>query len=234
MVRFLLIAAVLFALFSAALGLFNRGKLLGTMKGLTNTRQEVQKLQKQVTDLTDENKQTADRLATEERIAQGERDNRKQELDSTTAKLNQATNQLTARENDNKALVAALAEAGRNLDIRKTAVTERDALAARLIKVENELNRIRRDWRGKSKVGIELEGTVISVNREAQAMTATLGSSLGLTPNARLNLVKDGEKIAELHVVSVDSDSCVAQLVQGGPQNFAKVSVGETVTMMTR
>jgi hypothetical protein len=234
MVRFLLIVAVLCVLLSIGAGLFNRAKLLNKMAGLANTRQEVQKLQKQVGDLIDKNKQTEERLNTEERIAQGDRTNSKAALDSTTTKLNQVTDQLATRDNDNKALMAALAEAGRNLDSKKSAESDRDALGGRLTKVENELNRIRREWRGKPKAGIELEGTIISVNREAQAVTTTLGSALGVTPNAHLSLVKDGEKVAQLRVVSVDNESCVAQLIQGGPQDFAKIAVGETVTKMIR
>ena len=96
-------------------------------------------------DLQQKLKQTEDRLSTQERLTQQERDARSSELNTTKAKLNQATEQLTARDSENKALTAALTEAGRNLEQKQRAEQDRQALARRLIDVEDELNQFRLD-----------------------------------------------------------------------------------------
>ena len=108
-------------------------------------------------DLQQNLQQTEDRLSTQERLTQQERDARTAELNTTKAKLNQATEQLTARDSENKALTAALTEAGRNLEQKQRAEEDRQALARRLIDVEDELNQFRLDGqqrKNKSHVSV--------------------------------------------------------------------------------
>jgi len=111
MVRFLLAAAVVFALFSVGFGFFNRSKLANLSQELGEALQRTQQSQDQVKDLQVTLKQTEERLTTQEKLTQQERDNRNTEFNATKAKLNQVTDQLNARDNENKALTAALTEA---------------------------------------------------------------------------------------------------------------------------
>ena len=51
-----------------------------------------------------------------------------------------------------------------------------------LIGTEDELNRIA-ESKGESKYPVELEGSVVSINREAKALTVSLGTNGGIAPN---------------------------------------------------
>jgi chromosome segregation ATPase len=180
-------------------------------------------------------KQTEDRLSTQERLTQQERDSRNGELNATKAKLNQLTEQLTARDSENKALTAAITEAGRNLEQKQRAEEDRQALARRLIETEDELNQYRiAESKGKSGYEVDLEGSIISINRDAKAVTVSLGSNAGIVPNSRLTVVKSGEKLAELHVVSVESNTCVAEFTSPSPGILSKVVVGDSVIVTTK
>ncbi len=231
--RFLLSIAFLCTLFSGGLGFFNRTKLNDLNNELARVRQQSQNSQNQLKDTQETLKQTQERLLTQERLTQEERDSRSAELNSTKAKLNQVTDQLTMRANENKALTAALTEAGRNLDQKQQAENDRQALAARLIQVEANLNELSLNAR-HGTTPIELEGSILSINREAKAVTVSLGKNVGLAANTRLDVRKDGQTVGHLRVVSVESNTCVAEFVNPTPDNFARVSVGDTVTLTKR
>jgi hypothetical protein len=49
-----------------------------------------------------------------------------------------------------------------------------------------------------------------------------------------LTVEKNGQTVGQLRVVSVDKNSCVAQFVADGPENFARVSVGDPVSITVR
>ena len=125
MIRFLLIVSVLCALGAAGLGFLNRAKLAWMSQELIESRSSGDEIGKKLKDLQQNLQQTEDRLSTQERLTQQERDARTAELNSTKAKLNQATEQLTARDSENKALTAALTEAGRNLEQKQRAAEDR-------------------------------------------------------------------------------------------------------------
>jgi septal ring factor EnvC (AmiA/AmiB activator) len=235
MVRFLLIASLFCAVTAAGLGFFNRAKLARLSQDLVQAHATGDEAQKENNDARQRLKQTEDRLATQERLTQQERDTRSEELNSTKAKLNQMTQQLTARDGENKALTAALTEAGRNLEQKQRAENDRQALAKRLMVVEEQLNRMRMaSTKGKAKASPVIEGSILSINRDAGALTISLGSAVGVTTNSRLTVMKEGEKQIQLRVISVEPESCVAQFVTASPENFAKLAVGDPVTLGTK
>jgi hypothetical protein len=234
MVRFLLIASLFCAVTAAGVGFLNRAKLARLSQNLVQAHAAGEEAQKESTDARQRLKQTEDRLSTQERLTQQERDTRNEELNAAKAKLNLATQQLTARDGENKALTAALTEAGRNLEQKQRAENDRQTLAKRLMVVEEELNRMRMASKSKSKAAPAVEGSILSINRDAGALTISLGSAVGVTPNSRLTVMKEGEKQFQLRVVSVEPDSCVAQFVSASPDNFAKVAVGDPVTLVTK
>ena len=163
------------------LGFLNRAKLSWLSQELIESRSAGDETGKKLKDLQQKLKQTEDRLATQERLTQQERDARTAELNSTKAKLNQATEQLTARDSENKALTAALTEAGRNLEQKQRAEEDRQALARRLIDVEDELNQFRLAAnKGKTRATFPLEGSILSINQEAKALTVSLGTDAGV------------------------------------------------------
>src|ERR1700741_2388211 len=192
MVRFLLTVAILSALGAAILGLANRAKLLRLNQELSDAEgagddargkliDVQQRLTQKLNDLQQQLKQTEDRLATQERLTQQERDSRNGELNATKAKLNRLTEQLTARDSENKALTAAITEAGRNLEQKQRAEEDRQALAKRLIEVEDGLNQFRiAANKGKTRVTFPLEGSILSINQEAKALTVSLGTDSGV------------------------------------------------------
>ena len=235
MVRFLLIASLFCAVTAAGVGFFNRAKLARLSQDLVQAHVAGDEAKKEKNDTQQRLKQTEDRLATQERLTQQERDTRNEELNATKAKLNQATEQLTARDGENKALTAALTEAGRNLEQKQRAENDRQALVKRLMVVEEELNRVRlASTKNRSKPSPVAEGSILSINRDAGALTISLGSAVGVTPNSRLTVMKEGEQEIQLRVVSVEPDSCVAQFVSPSPDNFAKIAVGDPVTVGTK
>ena len=235
MIRFLLIVSVLCALGAAGLGFLNRAKLGWLSQELIESRSSGDEIGKKLKDLQQNLQQTEDRLATQERLTQQERDARTAELNTTKAKLNQATEQLTARDSENKALTAALTEAGRNLEQKQRAEEDRQALARRLIDVEDELNQFRLAAnKGKTRAMFPLEGSILSINQEAKALTVSLGSDAGVATNSRLTVVKNGEKLTELRVVSLEPNSCVAEFTSASPDNLAKVAVGDAVLLATK
>jgi septal ring factor EnvC (AmiA/AmiB activator) len=235
MIRFLLVVSIFCALGAAVLGFLNRAKLARLSDDLSDARSASAQTGTQLGDLQQKLKQTEDRLSTQERLTQQERDARSSELNLTKAKLNQATEQLTARDSENKALTAALTEAGRNLEQKQRAEQDRQALARRLIDVEDELNQFRLAAnRTKVRAAVPLAGSILSINQEAKALTVSLGTDAGVTTNSRLTVVRNGEKLTQLRVVSVELNSCVAEFTSAAPDNLSKVAVGDSVLLATK
>ena len=235
MIRFLLVVSIFCALGAAVLGFLNRAKLTRLSDDLSESRSTGAQAGTEVTELQQRLKQTEDRLATQERLTQQERDSRSAELNTTKGKLNQATEQLTARDSENKALTAALTEAGRNLEQKQRAEQDRQALARRLIDVEDALNQFRLTAnKAKTRPLVPLEGSILSINQEAKALTVSLGTDSGVAANSRLTVVRNGEKLAHLRVVSVEPNSCIAEFASAAPDNFSKVAVGDSVSLATK
>jgi polyhydroxyalkanoate synthesis regulator phasin len=247
MVRFLLIVAMTCAVGAAGLGFFNREKMTklaadvvaekdrsSKMQALADDLQ--QRLLQAEEDLQQKVQQAEERIADQERLAQQERDSWTAEVSTAKTKVDQLTEQLNQRENEIKGLTTALADANRNLDLKKRAEDDRQLLANRLINVESELNQLRlaAAEKDKNKTPPVLHGTILSMNREAQALTVSLGSDLGVTTKSHLKVEKNGETISELRVVSVDKNSCTAEFLSNGPENFARVSVGDLVVFTKR
>ncbi len=218
-----------------SLGFLNRAKLARLSEDLSEARSAGAQAVTQLNDFQQKLKQTEDRLSTQERLTQQERDARSTELNVTKGKLNQATEQLTARDSENKALTAALTEAGRNLEQKQRAEQDRQALARRLIDVEDQLNQFRLAAnRAKIKAPVPLEGSILSINQEAKALTVSLGTDSGVTTNSRLTVVRNGEKLTQLRVVSVEPNSCVAEFASAAPDNLSKVAIGDSVLLATK
>lgn len=236
MVRFLLVISILCALGAAVLGFLNRAKLTRLSDELSDSLSASAQAEQQVNDLKQRLKQTEDRLSTQERLTQQERDAQNAELNATKAKLNQITEQLTARDNENKGLTAALTAAGRNLDQKQRAEEDRQALARRLITVEDQLNqfRIADNKQNATQPALPPEGSILSINQEAKALTVSLGTDAGVATNARLNVVRNGEEVTQLRVVSAELNSCTAEFVTASPDNLSKVAVGDSVLLATK
>jgi Tfp pilus assembly protein PilN len=236
MVRFLLIVSILCALGAALLGFMNRAKLTRLSDELGDTRSESAQAERQLNDVQQKLKQTEDRLSTQERLTQQERDAHTSELNATKGKLNQITEQLATRDNENKALTAALTEAGRNLNQKQRAEEDRQALARRLIDVEDQLNqfRVAENKVDNTKPPLPPEGSILSINQEAKALTVSLGSDAGVATNTRLTVVRNGEQLTQLRVVSVELNSCTAEFVTASPDNLSKVAVGDSVLLATK
>src|SRR6202795_4073014 len=235
MIRFLLVVSIFCALGAAVLGFLNRAKLARLSEDLSDSRSASAQTGTQLGELQQKLKQTEDRLSTQERLTQQERDAHTSELNATKAKLNQATEQLAARDSENKALTAALTEAGRNLDQKQRAEQDRQALARRLIDVEDALNQFRLTAnKAKTKPLLPLEGSILSINQEGKALTVSLGTDSGMAANSRLTVVRNGEKLVQLRVVSVESNSCIAEFASAAPDNFSKVAVGDSVSLATK
>jgi cell shape-determining protein MreC len=238
MARFLLIVAMLCAIGAAGLGFFNRDKLTRINQELTASAGRAGKLQAKLDDLQKAMQQMGQQIEGQERANEQQRDAINSELASTKTKLAQLTDQIAAREKENQELANQLADARRNLDQKKQAEDDRQSLAVRLINVENTLNQLRLNAtaapKTKSKAPVTLEGTVLSMNRDAQALMISLGSDLGVGTNMHLTVEKNGQMVGQLRVVSVDKNSCVAQFVSDGPENFARVSVGDPVSITVR
>src|ERR1700730_10786942 len=235
MIRFLLVVSIFCALGATVLGFFNRAKLTRLTDDLIDSRSAGAQAERQSNDLQQKLKQTEDRLSTQERLTQQERDARTGDLNATKAKLNQATEQLTARDSENKALTAALTEAGRNLEQKQRAEQDRQALARRLIDVEDELNQFRLAAnKTKIKPTVPMAGSVLSINQEAKALTVSLGTDAGVGANSRLTVIRNGEKLTQLRVVSVEPNSCVAEFASAAPDNLSKVAIGDSVLLATK
>jgi septal ring factor EnvC (AmiA/AmiB activator) len=235
MVRFLLSVALLCAICAAVLGLANRSKLLRLNQELGDTQSALNDVRNKLNEAQKQLKQTADRLSTQERLTQEERDSRNTELNATKAKLNQLTEQLAARDSEIKALTAAITEAGRNLEQKQHAEEDRQALAQRLIETEDQLNQYRlAEGRGESRDQVDLEGSVLSINRDAKALTISIGSDAGVAANSRLRVVRNGEKLTELRVVSVETNTSVAEFASPSPDDLSKVVVGDAVIFSTK
>jgi small-conductance mechanosensitive channel len=235
MIRFLLVVSIFCALGATVLGFLNRAKLTRLSDDLSESRSVSAQAGNQLNELQQKLKQTEDRLSTQERLTQQERDSRSAELNATKAKLNQATEQLTARDSENKALTAALTEAGRNLGQKQRAEQDRQVLARRLIDVEDALNQFRLAAnKAKGKYTFPLEGSILSINQEAKALTVSLGSDSGVATNSRLTVVRNGEKLTQLRVVSVEPNSCVAEFASAAPDNLSKVAIGDSVLLATK
>ena len=235
MIRFLLVVSIFCTLGATVLGFLNRAKLTRLSEDLSESRSAGAQAGNQLNELQQKLKQTEDRLSTQERLTQQERDSRSAELNATKAKLNQATEQLTARDSENKALTAALTEAGRNLDQKQRAEQDRQSLARRLIDIENALNQFRLAAnKAKGKYTFPLEGSILSINQEAKALTVSLGSDSGVATNSRLTVVRNGEKLTQLRVVSVEPNSCVAEFASAAPDNLSKVAIGDSVLLATK
>ncbi len=236
MVRFLLSVAMTCAIGAAGLGFFNREKVTKLTTDLAAEKDRSNKQQTQTDDLQQKLQLAEERIGNQERVSQQERDNWNSELNATKTKAEQLTEQLNQRENEIKGLTTAIADANHNLDQKKRAEDDRQMLANRLINVEDELNQLRllSAEKDKNKIAPVLRGTILSMNREAQALTVSLGSDVGLSTKSHLKVEKNGETISQLRVVSVDKNSCTAEFLSNGPENFARVSVGDPVVFTTR
>jgi septal ring factor EnvC (AmiA/AmiB activator) len=238
MARFLLIVAMLCAIGAAGLGFYNRDKLARLTQDLASSVNKTRQLQAKQDDLQKTLQQMGQQIENERHTNEQQRDAMNSELTSTKTKLAQLTDQIAARDKDNQELANQLADARRGLDQKKQAEDDRQSLAVRLINVENTLNQMRLNAtskeKNKSKAQVTLEGTILSMNRDAQALMVSLGSDLGVTTNMHLTVEKNGQTVGQLRVVSVDKNSCVAQFVADGPENFARVSVGDPVSITVR
>jgi seryl-tRNA synthetase len=238
MARFLLIIAMFCAIAAAGLGFYNRDKLTRITQELASSADRTKQLQAKLDDLQKTLQQMGQQIDTQQRSSEQQRDAMNSELSSTKTKLAQLTDQVAARDKDNQELANQLADTRRLLDQKKQAEDDRQSLSVRLINVENTLNQMRLNAaskeKSKSKTQVTLEGTVLSMNRDAQALMVSLGSDLGVTTNMHLTVEKNGQTVGQLRVVSVDKNSCVAQFVADGPENFARVSVGDPVSIMVR
>jgi septal ring factor EnvC (AmiA/AmiB activator) len=238
MARFLLIIAMFCAIAAAGLGFYNRDKLTRLTQDLAASVNHTKQLQASLDELQKKMQQMGQQIESQERANEQQRDAMNSDLSSTKTKLAQLTDQIAARDKENQELANQLADARRSLDQKKQAEDDRQALSVRLINVENALNQMRLNavpsGRSKSKTQVTLEGTVLSMNRDAQALMVSLGSDLGVTTNMHLTVEKNGQTVGQLRVVSVDKNSCVAQFVADGPENFARVSVGDPVSITVR
>jgi hypothetical protein len=81
---------------------------------------------------------------------------------------------------------------------------------------------------------VDLEGSVLSINRDAKALTVSIGSDAGVAANSRLRVVRNGEKLTELRVVSVETNTCVAEFASPSPDDLSKVVVGDAVIFSTK
>ena len=239
MARFLLIIAMFCAIAAAGLGFYNRDKLTRLTQDLASSANHTKQLQASLDDLQKKIQQMGQQIESQERANEQQRDAMNSDLSSTKTKLAQLTDQIAARDKENQELANQLADARRSLDQKKQAEDDRQALSVRLINVENALNQMRLNAiasgkSSKSKTQVTLEGTVLSMNRDAQALMVSLGSDLGVTTNMHLTVEKNGQTVGQLRVVSVDKNSCVAQFVADGPENFARVSVGDPVSITVR
>jgi DNA repair exonuclease SbcCD ATPase subunit len=230
MLRFLLTVSIFCIVAVAGLGFLNRAKLRRLTQQLAEAQTQSNQACTQLTELGRKLNQAEERLATQERLTQQERDARNAELNAIKSKLNQATEQLTVRDGENRALTAALTEAGRNLEQKQRAEDDRQALAQRLVKVEKKLNQFRiTSSRIKGKSAPRLEGSVLSINPDAQALTVSLGSDIGVIINSRLTIERNGQTMSQLRVVSVEPNSCTAEFVASTPDKLSKVAVGDQV-----
>ncbi|MBV8214760.1 MAG: hypothetical protein JOZ08_16250 [Verrucomicrobia bacterium] len=238
MARFLLIIAMFCAIAAAGLGFYNRDKLTRLTQDLASSAGHTKQLQASLDDLQKKMQQMGQQIESQERTNEQQRDAMNSDLSSTKTKLAQLTDQVAARDKENQELANQLADARRSLEQKKQAEDDRQAISVRLINVENMLNQMRLNavptGKGKSKTQVTLEGTVLSMNRDAQALMVSLGSDLGVTTNMHLTVEKNGQTVGQLRVVSVDKNSCVAQFVADGPENFARVSVGDPVSITVR
>lgn len=238
MARFLLIIAMFCAIAAAGLGFYNRDKLTRLAQDLASSANHTKQLQASLDDLQKKMQQMGQQIESQEHANEQQRDAMNSDLSSTKTKLAQLTDQIAARDKENQELANQLADARRTLDQKKQAEDDRQALSVRLINVENALNQMRLNaipsGKSKSKTQVTLEGTVLSMNRDAQALMVSLGSDLGVTTNMHLTVEKNGQTVGQLRVVSVDKNSCVAQFVADGPENFARVSVGDPVSITVR
>jgi seryl-tRNA synthetase len=238
MARFLLIIAMFCAIAAAGLGFYNRDKLTRLTQDLASSANHTKQLQASLDDLQKKIQQMGQQIESQGRANEQQRDAMTSDLSATKTKLAQLTDQIAARDKENQELANQLADARRTLDQKKQAEDDRQALSVRLINVENMLNQMRLNavpsGKSKSKTQVTLEGTVLSMNRDAQALMVSLGSDLGVTTNMHLTVEKNGQTVGQLRVVSVDKNSCVAQFVADGPENFARVSVGDPVSITVR
>jgi septal ring factor EnvC (AmiA/AmiB activator) len=238
MARFLLIVAMFCAIGAAGLGFFNRDKLTRINQQLADSVDRSKKSQAKLDELQKTLQQMGQQIESQQRSDEQQRDAMNSDLSSTKTKLAQLTDQIASRDKDNQELANQLTDARRGLDQKKQAEDDRQSLAVRLINVENTLNQMRLNapptGKSKPKAQVTLEGTVLSMNRDAQALMVSLGSDLGVATNMHLTVEKNGQTVGQLRVVSVDKNSCVAQFIADGPENFARVSVGDPVSITVR
>jgi hypothetical protein len=232
MARFLLIVGVVCALLAAVLGFYNRAKFLRMRTELAGTREGLRKAGDEIQRLNARNLATQKAFADQAQANQQDRDKLTTQMNEAAAQAKQLRDQLAAKDNENKGLTTALAEAGQKMNQREQTEADRDRLANRLLEVETAYNQLltQQVQAKPSPSPLILEGTILSINREAKAMTVSVGSSVGLTVNSRLTLTKSDDKIAPLRVVSVEKNSCVVQFVSNEAENIGRVAVGDAVT----
>jgi len=235
MLRFLLTVSIFCIVAVVGLGFLNRAKLTRLTQQLAEAQTQSNQACTQLTELGQKLKQAEERLATQERFTQQERDARNAELNAIKSTLNQATEQLAARDGENRALTAALTEAGRNLEQKQRAEDDRQALAQRLVKVEKKLNQFQiTSSKIKGKSTPRLEGSILSINPDAKALTVSLGSDVGVIVNSRLTIERNGQTMSQLRVVSVEPNSCTAEFVASAPDKLSEVAVGDRAILTTK
>jgi septal ring factor EnvC (AmiA/AmiB activator) len=232
MARFVLIVGVVCALLAAVLGFYNRAKFLRMRTELAGTREGLRKAGDEIQRLNARNLATQKAFANQAQANQQDRDKLTTQMNEAVAQAKQLRDQLAAKDNENKGLTTALAEAGQKMNQREQTEADRDRLANRLLEVETAYNQLllQQAHAKPSPSPPILEGTILSINREAKAMTVSVGSSVGLTVNSRLTLAKSDDKFGRLRVVSVEKNSCVAQFVSNEAENIGRVAVGDAVT----
>jgi chromosome segregation ATPase len=147
MVRFLLTLALLCALGTVGFGYYNRAKLGRLVQDLASARQEDDRTKKAIAQLQQRLKSGEERQAGELKIMQDQQQKLASDLAATKAHLDRATEQLELRDKENKALTAALTQAGQNIEQKQRAESERNALAGRLIRSKTRLTSSASAWR---------------------------------------------------------------------------------------
>jgi hypothetical protein len=105
-----------------------------------------------------------------------------------------------------------------------------------LMEVEDQLNQLRiaANKQNPAQPPTPTEGSILSINQEAKAVTVSLGTDAGVSANSRLTVVRNGEQLTQLRVVSAESNSCIAEFVIASPDNLSKVAVGDSVLLATK
>ena len=159
-------------------------------------------------------------------------ENLNQQLKDAQTQVQDRDQKLSAEVATNRNLSAALAETGRGLADKKRIDGERQSLLNRLLSVEAALNALK--LAGSARAKATIEGSILSLNPQANALTLSLGSDLVVSSGSRFRVERNGKTIAQLRAVSAEKNSSVAQFLTTGPDNFAQVSVGDSVRIASQ